>query len=168
MAIRDILVLGESILRQRSEPVPENEISSKPIQTLIDDMLETASQSPEGSFITAGLAAPQVGESLRIFLALKEGSKRNSPEYEIYINPELEFPSSELTESKESCLSTPGLCGIVRRYPEVHITYFDRDGNKQRQKLSDDHAIFVQHEYDHLDGILWIDNVVDTKSIRFC
>ena len=168
MAIRNIHVLGEPVLRQRSEPVPENEITSSSVQELIDDLLETASQTPEGSFITAGLAAPQVGESVRIFLAMKEGSKRTEPKYEIYINPELEFPGAELTKSEESCLSTPGICGTVRRYTEVQITYLVRKGKRQRQKFSDDHAIFVQHEFDHLDGILWVDKVVDSKSIRYC
>ena len=73
-----------------------------------------------------------------------------------------------MTESEESCLSTPGLCGTVRRYKELKITYFDREGNKQRKKVADEQAIFIQHEYDHLDGILWVDKVVDTKSMAYC
>lgn len=168
MAVRDIHVLGASVLRKSSEPVDQNEITSQSVQGLIDDMLETASQTPEDGFITAGLAAPQVGVSQRIFLVIKEGSSRKNPEYEIYINPELEFPRNELVESEESCLSTPGLCGKVRRYESVEVTYFDREGNKQRKKLNGEHAVFTQHEYDHLEGVLWIDKVVDTKSIRYC
>ena len=168
MKILEIRRMGDDILRQASESISQEEISSQNIQQLIDDMIETANQTPVGGFITAGLAAPQIGESLRLFLVMKKGSDKKNPEYDIYINPELDFPSTEMTESEESCLSTPGLCGTVRRYKELKITYFDREGNKQRKKVMDEQAIFIQHEYDHLDGILWVDKVIDTKSMAYC
>ena len=168
MAVREIKLMGEDILRQVSRQVPQKEINSQSIQKLIDDMLETAAQTPEGGFITAGLAAPQVGESLRLFLVMKEGSDRKNPEYDIYINPELDFSSTEVTESEESCLSTPGLCGLVRRYKDLKITYFNREGEKQRKKVTGEQSIFIQHEFDHLEGILWVDKVIDTKTMSFC
>lgn len=131
-------------------------------------MIETAKQNPEDGFITAGLAAPQIGEHKRVFLIIKEGSPKRHPEYSAYINPQLEFPTSEMVDSEESCLSTPGLCGVVKRYREVKLTYLDEQGARQRLKLTGEQAIFVQHENDHLDGVLWVDRVFDTKNLRYC
>ena len=168
MAVKKIHVMGAKVLREVAQPVPEKEISSEKIQSLIDDMIETASQTPEDGFITAGLAAPQVGESLRIFLVIKEGSNRMSPEYEVFINPELDFSTPEMQDSEESCLSTPGLCGIVKRYRELKVTYYTREGRREKKKISGERAIFIQHENDHLDGVLWVDKLVDTRSMAYC
>ncbi len=168
MAILDIKLMGEDVLREVAEPIPEDEIESQSTQELIDDMIETASQNPEHGFITAGLAAPQVGVSKRIFLIIAEGSTKKSPKFNVYINPELDFTTDELKDSNESCLSTPHLCGTVKRYTRVKITYYDREGNKQRETFAGDFAIYLQHENDHLDGVLWIDKVEDTKTISFC
>lgn len=168
MAVREIKLMGDKNLRRKAQNVPPDKIKSKEVQLLIDDLLETASQTPEDGFITAGLAAPQVNESVRIFLVMKEGSNRKKPDYVVYVNPQLEFTDQKMVESEESCLSTPGICGTVRRYDSLRVTYLDRDGNKQRKKFAGEQAIFIQHENDHLDGILWIDKVIDTKTISYC
>ena len=168
MAMKEIRLMGSEKLRMKSKEVPKEEIQSDRIQKLIDDLIETASQTPEDGFITAGLAAPQIGELARVFLVMKEGSDRNSPEYEVYINPDLDMATGEMIDSEESCLSTPGLCGTVKRYKEIRISYLDRNGNKNRKKVSGEQAIFIQHENDHLDGVLWVDKQVDTKMMSYC
>jgi len=160
--------MGARILREVAKPITADAISSQETQKIIDDLTETARSTPDNGFITAGIAAPQVGESVRIFLAMKEGVDRKNPEYNVFINPELDFPTPELVESEESCLSTPGLKGVVMRYKDVKVKYFDRTGTKQKIKLTGDQAVFVQHEYDHLDGVLWIDKVVSTRTIVYC
>jgi peptide deformylase len=68
----------------------------------------------------------------------------------------------------ESCLSTPGLCGEVKRYENIRLTYYDDNGEKQREKMNGEYAVFVQHELDHLNGVLWVDRVEDTKTISYC
>ena len=168
MAIREIILMGDPFLRERSEDVPKNQIQTDAFQKLIADLIETAKQNPEDGFITAGLAAPQVGEHVRMFLVIKKGVSRRRPDYRVFINPQLEFQSTEMVDSEESCLSTPGFCGVVKRYRELKISYLDQNGEKKREKLSGEQAIFVQHENDHLDGILWVDRVVDSKSLRLC
>lgn len=160
--------MGDPVLRKPSDLVPIKDIAHPEFQQLIADLIETAEQNPEDGFITAGLAAPQVGRQVRVFLAIQEGSSRRHPKYNVYINPQLEFPSSEMVDSDESCLSTPGLCGVVKRFNQVRITYFDEQGERHREKLSGEQAIFVQHESDHLDGILWVDRIVDSKTLRYC
>lgn len=168
MAVREIQLLGSVILRRTARAVPDGDITSPRIRSLIADMIETAHQSTEGTFVTAGLAAPQVGESVRIVLVMQEGTNKKHPEYDIFINPEMEIKSNELVESEESCLSTPGLCGVVLRYKEIRLTYTDADGDRQRRVCSGDQAIYVQHECDHLDGVLWVDKVHDTKTFSYC
>lgn len=168
MAVKKIAIMGESVLRQVAEPVPPKDITTQEIQALIDDMIETAKEELEGGFSTVGLAAPQVFESRRIFLAIAGDHKKSEPKYDIYINPEIEYVGEEQEVSSESCVSTPRLCGEVLRYKKVKITYLDREGKKQKKKLDGFRAIVVQHEYDHIEGILWIDKVTDTKTITYC
>lgn len=160
--------MGESVLRQVAKPVPKKDIPTKEFQTFIDDMIETALQELEGGFTTVGLAAPQVFESKRIFLAISGDHKKSEPKYDVYINPEIEYIGEDQEVSSESCVSTPRLCGEVLRHKKVKVTYLDREGKKQKKKLDGFRAIVVQHEYDHLEGILWIDKVVDTKTIIYC
>ncbi len=168
MAVQPIVLMGEKVLRERSAEVDPTHIASDEFQRFLADMRETAQQNPEEGFITAGLAAPQIGVPLRVFLALHKGVAGKHPTFDIYINPQLEFPSLEMVESEESCLSTPHLCGVVNRYTELRVSYLNEKGERIREKVNGDLATFIQHEYDHLDGILWIDRVVDTKTIRFC
>jgi len=168
MAVKKIALMGESVLRQVAKSVPPKDITTKEIQTLIDDMVETALEELEGGFTTVGLAAPQVFESLRIFLAIAGDNKKDDRKYDVYINPEIEYVGEGQNASMESCVSTPRLCGEVRRYKKIKVAYLDREGKKQRKKLDGFRAVVVQHEYDHIEGILWIDKVTDTKTITYC
>jgi len=113
MAVREIVLMGDPRLREKSKPILEQDIQTDDIQTLIDYMVETASLTPENGFVTAGLAAPQIGEQKRLFLVIKEGSDKSDPQYDVYINPDIDIENGEVVDSEESCLSTPHLCGVV-------------------------------------------------------
>lgn len=168
MAVLDVALMGKPVLRQKAQLVPEDQIKTKETQQFIDDMLETVKQEPEEGFTYVGLAAPQVFQSQRIFVAYVPIGDVPKPQFEIFINPELEITTDQMKTGHESCISTPNLGGMVPRYTEVQIKYIDREGNKKRQKFSNEYAIYVQHEFDHLEGILWIDKVTDTKTIGYC
>ncbi len=155
------------MLRQKSRLVTKDEIESQKVQDLIDQMAETAKQNPENGTITVGLAAPQVFQPLRIFLLIKEGTERSeNPEYKAFINPDIEYIGDEIVQFEESCLSTPGLFGMVNRHKNINMKYFDREGREHQAELNDEWAVYAQHELDHLNGVLWVDKVADPKTIR--
>ncbi len=134
------------ILRQVSKPVPQ---ITKKTMKLIKDM-EVALDLEKG----VGLAAPQVGENVRIFLALLDGKRLTA-----MINPEFLGHSETLACAEEGCLSLPGEWGQVERFTEVTIRFLDTKGRPNTLKLKDFNARIVQHEMDHLDGILFTDYV---------
>lgn len=100
-----------------------------------------------------GLAAPQVGISQR-FLVIGKSDNKN---YEVYINPEITFFSKNKDLNEEGCLSLPQIFGLVRRAKKIHVKYQDINGLTKKVKLTGLDAIVLQHELDHLDGILFID-----------
>lgn len=169
MAEQNVLLMGDSRLREVSKSVDTEDIKSKEIQDLIQDLRDTAKTTPlEEGFITVGLSAPQIGVQKRIFVVISERSKKGEPKFDVYINPEIDYQNTEMVEDTESCLSTPGICGRVKRYDSIKLTYYDEEGNKKREKFNGEYAVFIQHEADHLDGVLWIDRVEDTKTISYC
>lgn len=101
-----------------------------------------------------GLAGPQVAQSKRI-LVIGEGDGK----YKAYINPEITFKSRDKTNTDEGCLSLPGIFGFVSRPKKVHVKYQDLEGNVLKEKAKGMEAIVLQHEIDHLNGILFIDRV---------
>ncbi len=152
MAVRPILKMGNPLLLQPAEPVTA--FGTAALQALIDDMRDTMN-AHQG----AGLAAPQIGISLQVVIF---GGKNNSryPNAEeipetILINPMLTVMSSTLEESWEGCLSVPGLRGLVPRYLEVRYQGFDLEGNVIDRTVNGFHARVVQHECDHLFGMLY-------------
>lgn len=136
-------------LRQTAEPFLEQEVTSKESQTLFDDMIETMKLANG-----VGLAGPQVGLHKRVLVGLFQ----NAPH--IFINPEIVKRSLRKVDSEEGCLSIPGVWGIVRRHRHITVEYTDRSGQKQKRKLSGLEGIVVQHETDHLDGVLFTDKVI--------
>lgn len=169
MAVKNVLLMGDERLRLTSKPIEKEKIKSREIQNLIQDLRDTAKLNPEGgNFVTVGLSAVQIGELVRAFVVISDMESKKDPHFDVYINPKIEIESTHLISNIESCLSTPGICGQVNRYDTVKVTCFDENGNKIRKKLTGDQAIFVQHEMDHLNGILWIDRVSDTKTISYC
>jgi peptide deformylase len=157
MSVREIVEIGDPVLRERAREVSAGELRSAEIQALIDDLIETR-RAANG----AGLAAPQVGEPVRIAVAEVDGV---NPRYSykppipltVIVNPELEPVGSATVEINEGCLSVPGLRGVVERRVEVRLRYLDRDGEPHEEVKRGLTAGTFQHEVDHLDGILIVD-----------
>ena len=147
MALRNIVTLGDEVLRKKCRPVGE---VTERIQTLVDDMIETMHDANG-----VGLAAPQVGVMRRIFVVdIGEGPI-------VLINPEIIEMSGEQT-GEEGCLSLPGKAGTVTRANYVKIKGLDREGNEQVYEGTELLARAFCHENDHLDGILYIDKATET------
>ena len=159
---REITELGNPVLRQRAPRVKN--ISDAEIQELIDDMILTAAEANG-----AGIAAPQVSESLRIFVIAGVPSSRypDSPETEVrvVINPEIVSISDEVEKDWEGCLSIPGIRALVPRYKSVRAVYRDRNDNLVEEDFSDFAARVFQHEYDHVNGVVFLDRVESPREI---
>ena len=158
MAIRKIAQMGHPVLRRRAEEVPPVEIPSPRVQALIDDMIETM-RDADG----AGIAAPQVHESMRICV-IEVGDNPRYPDFPevpllVLVNPvvrALSAPEETIT-LMEGCLSVAGIRGRVTRPRKVHVTALDRNGSPLDFIWEGVPAAVVQHETDHLDGILYVD-----------
>lgn len=163
MAARPILSIGHPTLREVARPVPVDQISTERIQSLIDDLIDTMHDA-DG----AGIAAPQIGEALRI--AVMEVTDNPRYPYKpripltVAINPVIEPLDDELVEINEGCLSVP-LRGNVQRNVNVRIRYLDRDGVEHDQVERGLTAGTWQHECDHLDGVLFVDRVSDPTTL---
>jgi len=157
MAILRIARMGHPVLRQVAEPVPPERVSDPSIQALIDDMLETLAD-----YDGAGLAAPQIHVPLRVVVLMLE------PEADpvVLINPEITFLTQEMLRSYEGCLSVPDLRGAVNRVGHVRVDATDRSGDPLSVELEGFSAIAVQHECDHLDGVLYVDRC-DLRTLTF-
>lgn len=152
MAVRKVLRMGDPRLLKVAEPVTEFDTAE--LDALIQDMFDTMEAS-DG----AGLAAPQIGVSKRLVIFGVEANPRY-PDAEqvpstILINPRLEALSKEMDEAWEGCLSVPGMRGLVPRVTQIRYSGYDRYGELFTRDVSGFHARVVQHEYDHLDGILY-------------
>jgi len=157
MALRDILILPDKRLRKVSEPV--NKIDAG-IHKLIEDMFETMYDAPG-----IGLAAIQVGTPKRVVtmdLAKKEEPKNP----QVFINPEIVWSSDEKATYEEGCLSIPEFYGDVERPAQVKVKYLDRDGQPQEVEANGLLATCLQHEIDHLNGVLFIDHLSKLKRDR--
>jgi peptide deformylase len=134
------------------------------IQQLIDDLMETADLANG-----VGIAAPQVAESWRLFILASRPSPRypQAPAMEptAIINPRIVDRSAQEVLGWEGCLSVPGWRGLVARFSWVDVEYFDRCGQLQQTRLTDFVARIFQHEYDHLEGVLFVDRVRSTELI---
>lgn len=153
----DVKFLGEPVLRQKAVELPVTAGSPLPddVQKLIADMFETM-YAEEG----IGLAAPQIGQGVRVIVVdpNEEGEKPFA-----LVNPRIVSFSEDLDRAEEGCLSLPGLREVVERPAGVVVEGLDRDGNPVRIEAEDLVARILQHEVDHLDGILFIDRVSPLK-----
>lgn len=154
--------LGNPVLRGYAHPI-EN-IWEEQIQTLIDNLIVTASQANG-----VGIAAPQVGMSDRLFIMASRPTLRypNAPVMEptAIINPKILNHSKETVKGWEGCLSVPGIRGLVPRYQSIEVEYTSREGKLCYQKFTDFVARIFQHELDHLDGIVFLDRVESTQDL---
>ncbi len=154
MALRNIVIEGDPILRKICRPV---DTVNDRIRGILDDMLETMT-SNQG----VGIAAPQVGIMRRMFIAIPD--PENEPDKAVYmINPEIIEKSGSQT-GEEGCLSVPGYVGTVERPTYVKIKGLDYDGTERILEFEGLGAIVMTHEYDHLDGILYIDKATDVHE----
>lgn len=160
--ILPIIQLGDPVLRRKAEPI--SKVHDNRIQNLIDDMLATVMHANG-----VGIAAPQVGESDRLFIVASHPNSRypHSPEMEptAMINPKVLAHSEEVVKDWEGCLSIPGIRGLVPRYQAIKVEYVDREGGRQTQELTGFIARIFQHESDHLDGIVFLDRLESTQDI---
>jgi peptide deformylase len=157
MGVREIVTIGDPVLRERARELSPDELRSPKIQALIDDLIDTR-RAADG----AGLAAPQIGKSLRIAVAEVDGVNPRYPykppiPLTVIVNPQLEPIGSETVAINEGCLSVPGLRGVVDRQVEVRLRYLDRDGEVHEEVKRGLTAGTFQHEVDHLDGVLIVD-----------
>ena len=166
MGIRHVLRIGHPALRKCAEEVPDNWFGSQRLNQLIEDLFQTKS-----AFSGAGLAAPQIDEPWRIVvigmgLNPRYPNARPLPE-SVLINPVIKSIGDELIAGWEGCLSVPGLRGKVERWQHIHLKWQDQDGAFHTEELQDFHAIVVQHEIDHLEGVLFTDRLTSPTAFGF-
>jgi peptide deformylase len=169
MAILKVARMGHPILRAKALPIPPDQIRTAPVQRLIDDMFETMRE-----YSGIGLAAPQVHSGVRVFVAgLREGDVGQAvPDdgempFMALINPELTMVGEATDEGWEGCLSIPDIRGLVPRAPSVRVQAFDRAGKRIAFTASGLPARVIQHENDHLDGVLFFDRMRSLESLAF-
>jgi len=164
MAVRQVLRMGHPTLSKVAQPVTE--FNTAMLDRLIADMFDTMAEQNG-----VGLAAPQIGESQRIVIFGFERSERY-PDAEpiattVLINPEIELLDAEQQAGWEGCLSVPGLRGVVSRYSRIRYRGLDQAGNAIDRTVEGFHARVVQHEVDHLDGILYPQKIEDMNQFGF-
>ncbi|MCB5189755.1 peptide deformylase [Methylobacillus arboreus] len=164
MPVRPVLKMGEPLLLQKAEPIKQ--FDTPELHALIKDMEDTMAH-----LNGAGIAAPQIGVSLRVVI-FGVGHNPRYPDaeqvpYTVLINPTLTPIGEELEDGWEGCLSVPGMRGVVPRYQRLHYTGFDQYGNPIDRLVSGFHARVVQHECDHLDGILYPMRIRDLAQFGF-
>jgi len=163
MAIRDILKMGNPDLLKVSEPI---DFEKDDLKTLIEDMKETM-KANDG----AGLAAPQIGVFKRLVIFGFDTNDRypeaDSVPFTVIINPVITPLSDDKENGWEGCLSVPGLRGVVPRFTHIKYEGYDADGKKFEREVEDFHARVVQHECDHLDGILYPMKIEDYRYFGF-
>jgi peptide deformylase len=172
MAILKVARMGHPVLRARARAIEPSSIGSARIQQLIDDMFETMHE-----YQGVGLAAPQVHESLRLFVAGFAPSEdeededaadsRSGVPRMAMINPEITLIGHETVEDWEGCLSIPDIRGRVPRARQILVRAYDRRGKRIELRASGFTARVIQHETDHLDGVLFFDRMKSFETLTF-
>lgn len=164
MAVRDVLRMGHPVLRERAKPVEK--LGSLELLELVADMKDTMA-AKNG----AGLAAPQIGVGQRVVIFGVTSNPRypdaEEVPFTVLVNPRIELLTREVEEDWEGCLSVPGMRGVVPRYVKLRYTGFDEHGNPIERVAEGFHARVVQHECDHLDGILYPQRMTDMTRFGF-
>ena len=157
MALRDIITVPDPLLKQVSQPV---EAVDDALRALMDDMLETMYAAPG-----IGLAAIQVGVPKRV-IVMDLAGKDEEPQPRFFVNPEITWRSEELFVYEEGCLSVPEVYDEVERPARVRLTYLDYAGERVEEEAEGLYAVCIQHEMDHLEGVLFIDHLSRLKRDR--
>lgn len=157
-----IAQIGHPILRSLAQPIED--ILSSEVQQLIDDMMQTVEKAGG-----VGIAAPQIYQNKRLFIMCSKPNARypKAPHMlpTAMINPKIISYTKEQEKGWEGCLSVPNLRGLVPRYTQIEISYFDRNGQKVQTIYNDFLARVFQHELDHLDGITFVDRISSSKDL---
>ena len=164
MAIKTVLRMGDPLLLEKAQPIMQ--FNTPELHALINDMQDTM-QAMDG----AGIAAPQIGVSLQVVI-FGVGKTPRYPDaeqvpYTVLINPTLSFVGDEMEDGWEGCLSVPGMRGVVPRHVRLHYTGFDQFGAPIDRLVSGFHARVVQHECDHLVGILYPMRINNLKDFGY-
>src|SRR3982074_952573 len=167
MSILKVARMGHPVLRAKARSLEKSEIKSAVIQKLIDDMIDTMTE-----YHGVGLAAPQVHESLRLFVVAFDPSPPEPDDDQrlesvAIINPEITPLGDEMVEDWEGCLSIPDIRGRVPRLRDLGLRAYDRKGERFEVRLQNFRARVIQHENDHLDGVLFFDRMRSFDSLAF-
>ena len=166
MAILKVARLGHPVLRQVAQPVPVDRIRSPEVQRFIDDMVETMRE-----YSGAGLAANQVHTPIQIAVVEVTSNPRypDAPQIPltVLVNPVVTPMTDEMEEGWEGCLSVPDMRGRVARHTAVRLQCYDREGERVDLVAKDFFARVIQHETDHLNGIVYVDRMSDLSSLSF-
>lgn len=165
MAVRPILRMGHPLLRRPALPVPRP--ASEAVRALVRDLVDTMEAAPG-----TGLAAPQIGESLQVvvYLVAPERAEREGCEavpLTVLVNPRIEPLTDAVTAGWEACLSVPDLAGEVPRWDRVRVTATDLEGRPLVREAAGFHARVLQHEIDHLSGILYPERMPDLTRLAY-
>jgi peptide deformylase len=162
MSILKVARMGHPVLRQKARTVDKMELKNAGVQHFIDSMIDTMHE-----YSGVGLAAPQVHESLRLFVAMLEADGQGDGDALVFVNPEISVHGDQIVEGWEGCLSIPDIRGRVPRAQNISITALDRTGKRFELELKDFPARVVQHETDHLDGVLFFDRMTSMDSLTY-
>jgi peptide deformylase len=159
--------MGHPVLREVARPVPAEEIGSERLAALVADMTDTLHD-----YGGIGLAAPQIGESIRLAIIEIVGGPTRYGDipampFTVFVNPTIEVIDPTVRGYWEGCLSVPGLRGFVERPQHVAVEFTNLRGERDRHELTGFLATVFQHEFDHLDGKLYIDRLADPRLLGF-
>ena len=162
MSILKVSRMGHPVLRTKARTVDKAELKNPMVQAFIDNMIDTMYE-----YSGVGLAAPQVHEGLRVFVAMLDPDGRGEGDAVTFVNPEITVVGDEVVEGWEGCLSIPDVRGRVPRAQHIRVSALDRTGKRFELELKDFPARVVQHETDHLDGILFLDRMRGFESLTY-
>lgn len=167
MSIRKVMRMGHPVLRQPARDLDPTELSTPAFTRLLDEMRDTLHE-----YGGIGLAAPQIAEPLRLAIVELPGGPSRYGQLPripltVFVNPRITVLDDTTAGYWEGCLSVPGLRGYVERPQHIRIDYLDRDGAACSMTLSGFPATVAQHEFDHLDGVLYVDRLTDTTRLAF-
>lgn len=162
MSILKVARMGHPVLREKARTVDKSELKNPVVQQFIDSMIDTMYE-----YSGVGLAAPQVHEGLRVFVAMLDPDGRGEGDAVTFVNPEITAIGDQTVEGWEGCLSIPEIRGRVPRAQHIKVTALDRHGKRFELELKDFPARVVQHETDHLDGVLFLDRMKSFESLTY-
>ena len=162
MSILKVAHMGHPVLRNKARTLDKSELKNPAVQQFIDNMIDTMYE-----YSGVGLAAPQVHEGLRVFVAMLDADGRGEGDAVTFINPEITVVGDQTVEGWEGCLSIPQIRGRVPRAQHIKVTALDRQGKRFELELKDFPARVVQHETDHLDGVLFLDRMTKFDSLTY-